>query len=253
MNAEHTGDADNNTNNANAVANDNADCNAEHNAESDADNDASIKSESDSTLTRGIFVAEDEPVSRRLLQSTLESWGFNTDVTDNGTDAVEQLKKPHPPRLVILDWMMPGLDGPEVCRRLRKLPGGDRFYILLLTAKMEKEDICAGLQSGADDYITKPFHRDELHSRIAVGQRIILLQDRLQHRVVELEKALHEVQLLRGLLPICSYCKRIREGEQYQQSVEAYLAQHSAAKFSHGVCPDCYDRYVRPGLDDLDD
>ena len=203
--------------------------------------------------THTVFIAEDEAVSRHLLQSALESWGFNTVVATDGDEAMRMVEEGNLPRLLILDWMMPGHDGPEICRKLRDLPNGNRYYILLLTARMEKEDICAGLSAGADDYVTKPFHREELRARLAVGERIVRLQDKLQDRVVELEKALDEVHALRGLLPICSYCKRIREGDDYQQSVEEYLAQHNAAKFSHGVCPDCYDRYVAPGLDDLDD
>ncbi len=159
--------------------------------------------------------------------------------------------KPEAPHLAILDWMMLDLDGLELCRKIRQHAEGGRSYILLLTAKMQKEDIVVGLQSGADDYIIKPFHLDELQARVAVGKRIVELQERLADRVQELERALSEVKRLRGLLPICSYCKRIREGDEYTKSVEAYLAQHSDAKFSHGVCRDCYERFVKPQLEML--
>ena len=133
-------------------------------------------------MTR-VLVAEDEVVSRRLLERALEDWGYEVVVCCDGDEARDRLCQPDPPRLVIMDWMMPGLDGPEVCRTVREQAGGERFYILLLTARMEKEDIVDGLQSGADDYICKPFHRDELQSRVAVGRRIVELQDRLADRV----------------------------------------------------------------------
>ena len=198
-----------------------------------------------------ILIADDDAVSRRLLEATLAGWGYKVSVATDGRAAWEMLSQPDAPRLAILDWMMPVLDGLEVCRKVRGQPQGGRFYILLLTAKMQKEDIVVGLESGADDYVTKPFHLDELRARVAVGQRIVELQDSLAERVEDLERALTEVKQLRGLLPICSYCKRIREGDEYTTSVEAYLAEHSEAKFSHGVCRDCYEKHVKPQLEKL--
>jgi DNA-binding response OmpR family regulator len=146
---------------------------------------------------------------------------------------------------------MPGIEGPELCERVRSRPDGELFHILLLTARGAKSDIVAGLKSGADDFVTKPFDRDEMRARLAVGRRVVELQDRLTQRVRELEQAMAEVRLLRGLLPICSYCKRIREGEAYTRSVEAYFAAHTDAQFSHGVCPECYERHVRCQIDHL--
>ena len=197
------------------------------------------------------IIAEDDMVSRRVLEATLTRWGYEVVVTEDGNEAWEAIQKPGAPRLLILDWMMPGLDGPEICQRVRTMDGGDAFYILLLTAKARTEDIVAGLDSGADDYITKPFEREELQARVKTGQRIVDLNDRLAQRVTELEGALAKVQTLEGLLPICSYCKRIREGEDYRQSVETYVSQHSAAIFSHSICPDCYEQIVKPQLDQL--
>jgi response regulator RpfG family c-di-GMP phosphodiesterase len=109
----------------------------------------------------------------------------------------------------------------------------------------------AGLDAGADDYVTKPFDREELRARVSTGQRIVELEERLADRVQELERALKEVKALSGLLPICAYCKRIREGEDYWQAVENYIEHHSDAHFSHGVCPDCYERIVKPELEKL--
>jgi DNA-binding response OmpR family regulator len=198
-----------------------------------------------------VLIAEDEPISRRVLEATLERWGYQVIVTTDGAQAWDQLSQDDAPRLVVLDWMMPGLDGPEVCRRVRARPDGNTFYLLLLTAKAQVQDIVSGLSAGADDYVSKPFNRDELQARIKNGRRVIELQQQLRSNIDELEEALGQVKTLTGLLPICTYCKKIREGDSYWQAVEEYLAQHSQALFSHGVCPDCYERHVRPKLDRL--
>ena len=115
-------------------------------------------------------------------------------------------------------------------------------YIILLTAKGSKEDLITGLESGADDYLTKPFHREELKARVQVGWRVLNLQKRLADRVHELESALSKVKQLQGLLPICCYCKRVRDGKDYWQQVEAYVMAHSEAQFTHGICPDCMEK-----------
>jgi phosphoserine phosphatase RsbU/P len=159
------------------------------------------------------------------------------------------LERDQCPRLLVLDWMMPGLDGTEICRRLRLRADGSSFYVLLLTARMQKQDIVEGLQSGADDYVTKPFHNEELKARVQTGCRILDLQQALASRIHDLERALSEVKQLSGLLPICAYCKRVREGGDYWQAVEQYVASHSQAQFSHGVCPDCYERIVKPQME----
>jgi DNA-binding response OmpR family regulator len=198
-----------------------------------------------------IIIAEDDPVSCRVLEATLQKWDYVPIVTRTGDEAYAALLQPDAPRLAILDWMMPGADGPDICARVRKRPDGDSFYLLMLTAKTQKEDIVTGLLAGANDYITKPFHREELRARLQSGRHIVELQQRLADRVAQLERALAEVRRLSGLLPICSYCKRIREGADYWQAVESYIAEHSAAQFSHGVCPDCYEKIVKPQLEQL--
>jgi DNA-binding response OmpR family regulator len=111
--------------------------------------------------------------------------------------------------------------------------------------------VVAGLQAGGDDYVTKPFDREELHARVKVGLRILQLQMNLADRVRELEEALASVKQLQGLLPICSYCKKIRDDQNYWQQVEGYISEHSGAVFSHGICPECYDKFVRPELKKL--
>jgi CheY-like chemotaxis protein len=161
-------------------------------------------------------------------------------VVANGAEAWEHLRAATGPSLAILDWMMPELDGPEVCRRVRAELPLAHMYLMLLTARESRGDLVAGLNAGADDYVTKPFDAEELRARVQVGVRILTLQQTLAERVAELQAALSSVKQLRGLLPICSYCKRIRGDDQYWQQLEGYVSEHSDAQFSHGICPTCY-------------
>lgn len=196
-----------------------------------------------------VLIAEDDPTSRRLLQVTLEKWGFRVEVCCDGHEAWQALQCDEAPQLAILDWMMPGIDGVEICRRLRALPQQRVCYAILLTAKDQKQDLAEGLGSGADDYIVKPFDPRELRARLQVGLRLLSLQQALAGRVLELEEALTQVKLLQGLLPICSYCKNIRDDNNYWQQIESYVAAHSEAQFSHSICPTCYERVVKPELE----
>ena len=198
-----------------------------------------------------ILIAEDDAVSRRVLETTLVKWGYEVVVTTDGLQALEALTQSDAPSLAVLDWMMPGLDGSEVCRRVRQT-GGDRLaYLILLTAKGRKEDIVEGLTAGADDYVVKPFDRAELKARLNVGERILRLQAELATRVKELELALSKVKLLQGLLPICCYCKKIRDDQNYWRQVEGYIASHSEAQFTHAICPDCREKIIEPELERL--
>jgi DNA-binding response OmpR family regulator len=198
-----------------------------------------------------ILVAEDELVSRHLLEVSLRRWGYEVTAVEDGTRAWEVLQGEEAPQVAILDWLMPGMDGIEICRQIRKGPRTRPVYVILLTARSGLEDKIHGLQSGADDYITKPFDREELRARVQVGLRVLELQTALAQRVRELEEALSRVKQLQGLLPICSYCKKIRNDRNYWQQVEGYISEHSGAQFSHAICPECYARYVQPELDRL--
>ena len=195
-----------------------------------------------------VLIAEDDAVSRRLLEATLRRWEYEVIVTCDGMQALETLQAPDAPPLAILDWMMPIVDGPQICREVRALERIVPPYIIMLTAKATKEDVVAGLEGGADDFMIKPFDRDELKSRIRVGVRMIELQQKLAERVRDLTEALTQVRQLQGLLPICSYCKRIRDDQNYWQQVESYLTQHSDVRFSHGICPECYDVHAKEVL-----
>jgi two-component system, cell cycle response regulator len=128
---------------------------------------------------RQVLIAEDDPVSRRVLESLLTKWGYEPIIATNGTDALAILEKHKSPRLAILDWMMPGIEGVQVCQRLRENTTRPYTYVLLLTARGQKEDLLKGLEMGADDYLTKPFDAKELRARLHVGQRILELQDAL--------------------------------------------------------------------------
>lgn len=195
-----------------------------------------------------ILIAEDETVSRRMLEATLRRWSYEVTVVVDGLSAWDILQQDDAPPLAILDWNMPGLDGPEVCRRVRSQNGRQATYLILLTARGQREDIVAGLESGADDYILKPFDPEELHARLRVGLRMGELQRSLADRVRDLENALQQVKQLQGLLPICMYCKKIRDDQNYWQQVEHYIGDHSEARFSHGICPTCFESVVEPEL-----
>ena len=130
-----------------------------------------------------ILIAEDDPVSRHILNTQLSKWGHEVIVTTNGLDAWEALNAPDAPLIAILDWMMPGIDGVDVCRRLRQQQNDSPVYIILLTALSAKGKVIEGLESGADDYMTKPFDRHELRVRLNAGLRIVELQVSLHQRV----------------------------------------------------------------------
>ncbi len=161
-----------------------------------------------------VLIAEDDRVTGEILARTLQRWNYETTLVADGTEAWARLSTTSDATLAILDWMMPGIDGPDVCRRVRaELPDAN-MYLLLVTARETRNDVVAGLDAGADDYVIKPFDPEELRARVAVGARVLGLQQKLAERVNELQDALTNVKQLRGLLPICSYCKRIRGDDQ---------------------------------------
>jgi sigma-B regulation protein RsbU (phosphoserine phosphatase) len=172
-----------------------------------------------------ILIADDDRMSTLMLGQTLKNWGFEVVVAHDGTAAWECIAGETPPSLAIVDWMMPGVDGIELCRRIRETPPRSPVYVILLTARNSRQDLVVGLEAGADDYLTKPFEPDELRARIHVGHRTLAL--------------MANIKRLSGLLPICSYCKRIRSDDDYWTQVESYITEHTEARFSHGICPPC--------------
>jgi phosphoserine phosphatase RsbU/P len=195
-----------------------------------------------------LLIADDDAIFRRLLQATLSKLGYEVMVANDGIEAWRILTQENGPKLAILDWMMPGMDGLEICRKVRAANLHTPAYLILLTARNAGEDIVSGLDSGADDYLIKPFNQEELRARVQGARRVLDLQGRLAERVAQLEDALANVKRLQGLVPICMYCKKIRNDRNYWEQVESYISQHTEAEFSHGVCPDCYEKHVVPQL-----
>ena len=195
-----------------------------------------------------ILIAEDDAVSRKILETLLCRWGHEVTTTRDGEAAWNVLRESGAPSLAILDIMMPGIDGLDLCRRVRQSSDNIPPYIILLTANHGVREIVKGIEAGANDYLTKPYDRDELRVRVQVGVRMVELQTSLAERVGELEVALAQVKQLEGILPICSYCKKIRNDLDCWQHVESYVADHSQAEFSHGICPACFENTVKPQL-----
>ena len=189
-----------------------------------------------------VLVADDDATLRYGLGVQLERWGYDPVTCEDGEAARAVLTGPAPPMLAILDWSMPGADGPTLCREIRATPHLHAMYVMLLTARDTNAEMVEGLEQGADEYITKPFDWTVLRARLNTGARVAVLQAKLAQRVEELQQALATVKQLSGLLPICSYCKRIRRDGNYWQQLEGYIAEHSEADFSHGVCPTCFEQ-----------
>jgi CheY-like chemotaxis protein len=198
----------------------------------------------DGGLAMRALIADDDRIGTAILSRALANWNFEVAVAHDG-EAAWDLVRGQAPQLAIIDWMMPTLDGLELCRRIRLDPARAHMYLILLTSRDSRADVVAGLNAGADDYLVKPFDPDELRARLQVGVRVLRLQERLADRVAELETAVSTVKRLQGLIPICSYCKRIRsEGNDWEQ-LESYISEHSDAQFSHGICPPCLDAALR--------
>lgn len=147
-----------------------------------------------------ILVAEDDPVSRILIATRLTKWGYEVVLRNDGAEAMAVLRGPDAPSLAILDGSMPNMDGLEICRRARQ--AGKTIYIILLTARGSKENVIEGLRAGADDYLVKPFHAEELQARILTGLRVMAFQETLTDRVEALELAASEIGSLKLRIPL---------------------------------------------------
>jgi DNA-binding response OmpR family regulator len=190
------------------------------------------------------LIADDDRTTTAILSRSLTRWNIDVAIAHDGGEAWKRLTEGEGYSLAIVDWMMPTVDGLEICRRVRQDQARAHIYVILLTGRDSRTDIVAGLDAGADDYMVKPFDADELRARVQVGLRVLTLQERLADRVTELEQALARVKRLHGLLPICAYCKRIRDDQQYWQQLDAYIAQHTDAQFTHGICPPCNEKLL---------
>jgi DNA-binding response OmpR family regulator len=200
-----------------------------------------------------LLLAEDEPTTRCVLESLLVTWGYEVESVADGTEAFACFQRPSPPRLALLDWMMPGMEGVELCRKVRDMGLMPPPYLILLTSRTRKPDVVEGLRAGANDYLAKPCNNEELQARLAIGKRMVELQTTLADRVKELQDALSHIKRLQGILPICMHCHRIRTDQASWQRIEKYISEHSEATFSHDLCPEClqthysqYTQHVKP-------
>ena len=171
---------------------------------------------------RRILIAEDEPASRHAIEATLRKFGYEVVACSNGSEAWDVLRCDGAPELALLDWMMPGVDGAEICRRVRETPNSASTYIILLTAKRNKVDVVKGLDAGADDYMTKPFDETELCARVEVGAKMVTLQSHLADRAVELEYSLRRVESTTASLR-----ERERELECLNTSLDQQVAERT--------------------------
>lgn len=210
-----------------------------------------LNAEKQSTERLKILTADDDLTALRLITYLLVNWGFDVVTASDGRKALEILSQGGID-MALLDRTMPIMEGVEVVRQLRNAPPpGGYIYTIMITAKDSIEDIVSGLDAGADDYLKKPYDEDELRSRIRVGERVLELERKLAARAAELQKALDNVKQLRGLLPVCMYCKKIRNDRDYWQQMEGYIQENTDASFTHSVCPECREKIVKPMLDEL--
>jgi len=181
-----------------------------------------------------VLVAEDDCVSRRVLHRNLTRLGHSVFQACNGVEAWSILQQ-ETIRIVVSDWMMPKMNGLDLCRRLRERTDPYYTYFILLTAREGDEDYREAMAASVDDFLTKPLDREELEIRLRVAERIIGFAG--------------QVRQLKDLLPICMYCKKIRDDHDYWEKIEAYIHQHTGTDFSHSICPDCYQTIVLPEVE----
>jgi CheY-like chemotaxis protein len=178
-----------------------------------------------------ILIAEDDPVSAKILQFALESSGHEVVVTPSGVEAWDAFDR-EPVRVIVSDWMMPDLDGLDLCRKVRCRPKTDYTYFILLTAiHTGRENLRKAMDAGVDDFLPKPLDREAIMMRLRVAERII-----------DFAK---QIRQLKELIPICMYCKKIRDDANYWQGVESYISEQTGSNFSHGICPECFEKHVK--------
>ena len=183
-----------------------------------------------------VLIVEDDPVARLYIDAALRALDLETVLASDGEEAWRVLEN-EPIRLIVSDWSMPNTDGLELCRRVRSRPGDYTYFILLTQMSASRENEDAAIEAGVDDFLLKPVNPRELKIRIHVARRI-------------LEYTAH-IQKLESFIPICSYCKKVRDDQNYWQRIESYINERTGSEFSHSVCPDCYKSEIQPQLDAL--
>ena len=196
-----------------------------------------------------VLVAEDDDRTRSALVSLLQRHGYHVSVVKDGHEALGTLIKPNPPSIVLLDWEMPQLDGPHVCRALRTIQHQHYVYVIMITGRDSPADLLTAFAAGVDDFLSKPVDASQLLARMRSGERILALETRLAERITALEKTLKEMGEIKRLLPICMYCKKVRNDSDYWQGIESYIHEHTGADFSHGICPTCVEVVLKRDFD----
>ena len=186
-----------------------------------------------------VLVVEDDARTQTALVFLLQRHGYSASAANDGQAALDILTGVSPPTIVLLDWEIPKLSGIDVCRLLRTMPLRHYTYVIIVTSHDSPADLLAAFAAGADDFLSKPADTGQLLARIRSGERILALEGRLENRIAELERTLEEVRQLKRLLPICMYCKKVRDAGDYWQEIEGYIHAHTGTDFSHGVCPAC--------------
>jgi phosphoserine phosphatase RsbU/P len=184
-----------------------------------------------------VLAVEDDAVARGVLRQALKRLDYDVVEASDGRAAWELLQH-EPVRVVVSDWNMPQMDGLELCRQIRRRPGAEYTYFILLTSNTANhENRREAADAGVDDFLTKPLDFDDLWMRLRVAARIL--------------RYATQVRQLEEMMPICSYCKKIRDDQNYWQQIEGYINQRTGSEFSHSVCPDCYTRVIVPELEQL--
>lgn len=187
-----------------------------------------------------ILIAEDEFTTRMMVQVSLENWGYDVLDASDGKEALSIFERGEKPRIVILDWEMPEVDGLEVCQSMKEQNPDDPPYIILLTGRDSEKDILQGFDAGADDYITKPFSGDELRARVRVAKRLVRTQDMLKESVGELKTALDQVEALQGSIVVCEKCNKIEDvDEGIWVELADFLKADEEGRCMKVVCPEC--------------
>lgn len=190
------------------------------------------------SVPSSILIVEDAPAQVRILTNLLSALDCQVAAVSTGKDALEAARQ-NPPDLVLLDLILPDMDGLEVLQTLTKQAEFEDLPVIILTARGKTAEIVAGLEAGAVDYISKPFHPAELMARVKSHLNFRGTRNRQKAMIAELQEALGAVKQLSGLIPICAHCKKIRNDTGYWQQVEDYIGKHTEAFFTHGLCPDC--------------
>ena len=184
-----------------------------------------------------ILVVEDDLTTRRLLEKFLKKNEHDVHSVANGDEAWEYLQK-NPERVIVSDWMMPGMDGLSLCRKIRKNPGDEYTYFILLTSvSRNEENFRNAAEAGVDDFLTKPLNPEEIWMRLRVAERILSFTSQISE--------------LESFLPICAYCKNIRNDDNYWEQIETYINDRTGTDFSHSICPKCYEKHVKPEIEQL--